>query len=207
MAGKQIGYARVSTDQQDLTTQQEALAALGVPVDRIYSDKGRTGINRDRPGLREALAACWEGDTLVVTKLDRLARSARDARDIADELAARGARLSFNGSTHDPVDPMGRMVFGMLGVFAEFEADLIRARTREGMKIAKAKGRLKGGVPKLKPAQEVHLVALHRAGDHTVAELCELFSVGRATVYRAVQRATPEPTALPATADVAGPAA
>ena len=189
MAANLIGYARVSTDQQDLTAQQSALTALGVPTDRLYVDKGRTGANRDRPGLREALAACWEGDTLVVTKLDRLARSARDARDIADELASRGARLSFNGSIHDPSDPMGRMVFGMLGVFAEFEADLIRARTREGMKIAKQKGHLKGGTPKLKAAQEAHLVGLFRAGDHTVTELCELFAVGRATVYRAVARA------------------
>jgi len=131
-------------------------------------------------------------DTLIVTKLDRLARSARDARDIADELAAKGARLSFNGSTHDSSDPMGRMVFGMLGVFAEFEADLIRARTREGMKIAKQKGRLKGRSRTLKPSREKQLVALYRAGDHTVNELAEIFGIGRATVYRAVKRANPD---------------
>ncbi len=190
MTGKLIGYARVSTDTQDLTAQRDQLLALG--AERIYSDKGLTGTNRARPGLKEALAACWEGDTLVVTKLDRLARSARDARDIADELAAKGARLSFNGSTHDPADPMGRMVFGMLGVFAEFEADLIRARTKEGMKIAKQKGRLKGRQRTLKPAREEHLVALYRAGDHTVNELAEIFGVGRATVYRAVGRAAPD---------------
>jgi DNA invertase Pin-like site-specific DNA recombinase len=189
MPGKLIGYARVSTDAQDLTAQTNALTELGVPADRIYLDKGRSGTNRDRPGLREALAACWEGDTLVVTKLDRLARSAGDARDISEELAGKGARLSFNGSTHDPADPMGRMVFGMLSVFAEFESDLIRARTKEGMKIAKAKGRLKGGKPKLRPTQEAHLVALYRSGDHTVSELCDLFSIGRATVYRAIRRA------------------
>ncbi|MGZ8760716.1 MAG: recombinase family protein [Aeromicrobium sp.] len=69
-----IGYARCSTDQQDLTAQREGLAALGVTVDRVYVDHGLTGTNRERPGLREALAACRDGDTLVVTKLDRLAR-------------------------------------------------------------------------------------------------------------------------------------
>ena len=84
-----IGYARVSTDEQDLTAQREALAGLGVAPERIYVDHGLTGTTRARPGLREALAACHDGDTLVVTKLDRLARSLPDARDIADELTAR----------------------------------------------------------------------------------------------------------------------
>jgi len=74
-------------------------------------------------------------------------------------------------------------------MIAEFESDLIRMRTREGMKVAKAKGRLRGKAPKLSPAQETHLIGLYRAGQHTTAELAELFSVGRSTVYRAVQRA------------------
>ena len=86
MAALLIGYARCSTDQQDLTAQRDALLGLGVAIARIYVDHGLTGTNRDRPGLREALAACREGDTLVVTKLDRLARSLPDARAIADEL-------------------------------------------------------------------------------------------------------------------------
>ncbi len=89
-----IGYARCSTDQQDLSAQREGLTALGVAVTRIYVDHGLTGTNRERPGLREALAACREGDTLVVTKLDRLARSLPDARAIAGELTARPVRLS-----------------------------------------------------------------------------------------------------------------
>ena len=86
MAELKIGYARVSTVDQDLTAQREALTALGVDPRRIYVDHGLTGTNRDRPGLRQALAACRSGDTLVVTKLDRLARSVPDARDIVDEL-------------------------------------------------------------------------------------------------------------------------
>lgn len=183
-----IGYARCSTDNQDLTAQKNALKALGVDDARIYVDHGLTGRNRERPGLREALAACRSGDTLVVAKLDRLARSVRDAKDIADELSARQIRLNLGGSIHDPTDPIGRLLFNVLAMVAEFEADLISTRTKEGMKVAKAKGRLRGKQPKLSPKQEAHLVALYNAGEHTGAELAEIFGVARATIYRAVER-------------------
>ncbi len=89
---------------------------------------------------------------------------------------------------HDPTDPVGRLLFNVLAMVAEFEGDLIRLRTREGMRVAKAKGRLRGKQPKLNPRQEAHLVALHRTGEHTVAELGDLFGVTRSTVYRAIQR-------------------
>lgn len=184
-----IGYARCSTDAQDPTAQRDALAALGVAPERIYVDHGLTGTNRARPGLREALAACRAGDVLVVTKLDRLARSVPDARAIADELTAGEIKLSIGGSVHDPTDPVGRLLFNALAMIAEFEADLVRMRTREGMKVARAKGRLRGKQPKLSPRQEAHLVELHAAGEHTISELEELFSVTRSTVYRALARA------------------
>ena len=186
--GWTLGYARVSTDGQDLTAQTDALRALGVPPERIFTDKGMTGTKRDRPGLKSVLAACRPGDTLVVAKLDRLARSLRDATDIAEELTRRGVRLNLGGSIYDPTDPVGRLLFNVLGMVAEFESDLIRARTREGMATAKVRGKLKGRRPKLSPTQERHLVALHSAGDRSIAELQELFSVGRATVYRALNR-------------------
>ncbi len=188
MAALLIGYARVSTDEQDLTAQRDALAALGVTAERVYVDRGLTGTNRERPGLREALAACRGGDTLVVTKLDRLARSLPDARQILEDLTRREIKLSLGGSAHDPTDPVGRLLFNVLAMVAEFEADLIRLRTREGMKVAKAKGRLRGKQPKLNPRQEAHLVALHHAGEHSTAELGDLFGVARSTVYRAIQR-------------------
>jgi len=142
-----IGYARVSTDDQDVTAQRDALTGLGVTGERIYVDHGLTGSNRDRPGLREALAACRDGDTLDVTKLDRLARSLPDAREILADLTTRHVKLSLGGSVHDPTDPVGRLLFNVLAMVAEFEADLIRLRTREGMKVAKAKGRLRGKQP------------------------------------------------------------
>ena len=183
-----IGYARCSTDQQDLTAQRDGLTALGVRPSRIYVDHGLTGTNPRRPGLREAIAACREGDTLVVTKLDRLARSLPDARAIADELTARQVRLSLGGSVYDPNDPVGRLLFNVLAMVAEFESDLIRLRTREGMKVAKAKGRLRGKQPKLNRRQEAHLVGLVQAGEHSTAELADLFGVARSTVYRAIER-------------------
>src|SRR3954447_9736725 len=111
MAPLLIGYARVSTDEQDVTAQREALAALGVAAERIYVDHGLTGTNRARPGLREALAACRAGDTLVVTKLDRLARSVPDPPNIVDALPRRNVRLDIGGSVHDPADPVGRLLF------------------------------------------------------------------------------------------------
>src|SRR5918995_5345507 len=193
MAGMLIGYARCSTDEQDLTAQRDALAGLGVSTKRIYVDHGLTGANRARPGLREALAACRAGDTLVVTKLDRLARSLPDARDIVDELTMRNVKLSLGGSIHDPTDPVGPLLFNVLAMVAEFEADLIRLRTREGMKVAKAKGRLRGKQPKLRPNQAKHLLELLDSGNYTQAELAELFGVGRSTIYRTIDRVRPKP--------------
>jgi DNA invertase Pin-like site-specific DNA recombinase len=105
MSALLVGYARCSTDQQDLTAQRDSLVGLGVDADRIYVDHGLTGTNRERPRLREALAACRAGDTLVVTKLDRLARSLPDARAIADELTTRQISLSLGGSVYDPPTP------------------------------------------------------------------------------------------------------
>jgi DNA invertase Pin-like site-specific DNA recombinase len=139
-----IGYARCSTDKQDLAAQKAALEKLGVRPERIYTDHGLTGTNRDRPGLDQALAATRAGDTLVVPKLDRLARSVPDARAIADALIGRGVKLALGASVYDPADPMGKMFFNILATFAEFEADLIRMRTREGMAVARAKGSCAG---------------------------------------------------------------
>ncbi|MGH9222710.1 MAG: recombinase family protein [Acidimicrobiales bacterium] len=187
MDGLLIGYARVSTDEQDLTAQREALAGLGVGSERMYVDHGLTGTNRDRPGLREALAACRAGDTLMVTKLDRLARSLPDARSIVEDLTRRQVKLSLGGDrcTTPPTRSDDCCSRSMV---AEFEGDLIRMRTREGMRVARAKGHLRGKQPKLNERQEAHLVALHMAGEHSVAELGDLFGVTRSTVYRALQR-------------------
>ncbi len=151
MAPLKIAYARCSTDDQDLTAQRDTLTAFGVDPERIYVDHGLTGTNRARPVLREAMADCRAGDTLVAAKLDRLARSLPDARDIVAELTARQVKVSIGGSVHDPTDPVGRLLFNVL---AWSPSSLARSRTREGMKVAKAKGRLRGKQRKLSPSRK-----------------------------------------------------
>jgi DNA invertase Pin-like site-specific DNA recombinase len=185
-----IGYARCSTDKQDLAAQRTALAELGVEPSRIYVDHGLTGANRARPGLDQALAAVRRGDTLVVPKLDRLARSVPDARYIADALVERGVTLAIGSSRYNPADPMGKMFFNILATFAEFEADLIRLRTREGMKIARAKGKLRGKQPKLSDKQQKELTRMHATGKYSISDLADLFSISRPTVYRTLLRNT-----------------
>ena len=151
-------------------------------------DHGLTGTNRERPGLAQALAAVREGDTLVVPKLARLARSVPDARAIADELEKRGVKLALGASIYDPADPMGKMFFNILATFAEFESDLIRMRTKEGMAIARAKGKLKGKKPKLSDRRQTELRRMYDTGDYSISDLAELFDVSRPTVYRVLQR-------------------
>jgi len=191
MTATRIGYARCSTDHQDLAVQQAMLQALGVAPERIYRDRGLTGTTRARPGLDQALAAVRAGDTLVVPKLDRLARSVPDARQIADALVARGVKLALGTSVYDPTDPMGKLFFNILATFAEFEVDLIRLRTREGMAMARAKGKLRGKRPKLSDKQHKELWRMYATGEYSINDLAELFAVSRPTVYCTLARKTP----------------
>jgi hypothetical protein len=108
-------------------------------------------------------------------------------KDIVDELTAKHVKLSIGGSVH-PLDPVGRLLFNVLAMVAEFESDLIRARTREGMQVAKAKGRLRGKQAKLSMLQQRHLIELHSAATHSTTELAELFNVARSTIYRTLER-------------------
>lgn len=188
MTSTLIGYARCSTDKQDLTAQKTALRDLGVAEDRIYTDHELTGTNRACPGLDQAIAAVREGDTFVVPKLDRLARSVPDARAISYQLEAKGVKLALGASLYDPADPMGKMFFNILATFAEFESDLIRMRTREGMAIAKAKGKLRGKQPKLSDKQQKELCLMHATGEYSISDLSEVFAVSRQTVYRTLNR-------------------
>ncbi len=144
--------------------------------------------HRDRPGLAQALAAVRTGDTLVVPKLARLARSVPDARAIGDDLSTRGVKLALGASVYDPTDPMGKMFFNILATFAEFEADLIRLRTREGMAIARAKGKLRGKKPTLSDRQQKELRRMYDTGSYSISDLADLFSVSRPTIYRTLAR-------------------
>ena len=124
----------------------------------------------------------------MVSELYRLSRSLPDARAIAEELTVRQVRLSLGGSVYDPHDPVGRLLFNVLAMVAEFEADLIRLRTREGMRVAKTKGKPRGEQPRLNPRREAHLVDLFRRGEHSTAKLADLLGVARSTVHRALER-------------------
>ena len=189
----------------ELTTEPQGAYMIWLPAGGAKSPPSAETVSRGEHYIRmegketyrfatrtlasTALAAVRRGDTLVVPKLDRLARSVPDARAIGDSLAAGGVRLSIGGTVYDPSDPMGKMFFNILATFAEFEVDLLRMRTREGMAVARANGRLKGKAPKLSARQRAHVLALARTGEHTIAELAELVSVSRATIYREIARA------------------
>lgn len=188
MTNVMIGYARCSTDKQDITARRRVLIELGVPEHRIYTDHGLTGRNRDRPGLAQALAAVRAGESLVVPKLGRLARSVPDAHAIADELERHGVSLALGKQVYDSKDPMGRVFFNILATFTEFERDLIRMRTREGMRIARDKGKLRGKPPKLSDQQQRELLKMHATGEYSISDLSKLFKVSRPTVYRTIRR-------------------
>jgi DNA invertase Pin-like site-specific DNA recombinase len=188
MSSTVIGYARCSTERDDMLAQRKALRRLGVENKRIYVDRGLAG-DPPRPALQKALAAAQRGDTIIVTKLGRLARSMRDASAIGERLAAAGVKLSLGGVLYDPKDPAARGLFDLLGTFAEFEVDVLQLRTRQGMVVARANGRLKGRKPKLTSGQQAELLELYASRQHHVSELAQRFSVSRATVYRALDRA------------------
>lgn len=184
-----IGYTRVSADAHDLAAERRALAELGVSDDSVYVDFGLSGGGRERPGLDDALAACRPGDCLVVTRLHRLAHSLADVREIVERLTLLGVRLSVDGYAPDPSAPDSLVMFRTLVALADFESDLIRSRTREGLRVARAEGRLRGKRPKLDPTAQARLVELHHSEGLSPEELAAMFGVARATVYRVLERA------------------
>ena len=140
------------------------------------------------------------GDTLIVPKLDRLARSVPDARAIADRLRERGVKLALGRALYDPDDPMGKMFFNILAAFAEFEADLIRMRSRENMSIVRPRGKLRGKRPKLSDRQQLGLYRMQATGEYFVSDLAGFLSVSRPTVYSTLNRIhSPWRTVLPRT--------
>ncbi len=161
---------------------------MGIEPARVYTDKRTGKATTDRPGLREAIAAVRAGDVLVVTRLDRLARSVPDARDIVAKLYEQGAALQIGSSVHDPNDAVGRFLFNALAMVAEFEADLISQRTKEGLAIAKAKGKMQGKPPKLRGRRAEKLREDFDSGEYTMVELARDYGVSRATIYRTLKR-------------------
>lgn len=171
-----------------MADQMDRLAERGVDRANIHTDRGFTGTNRDRPGLEKALTAVRSGDTLVVTKIDRLGRSAADLAAIGDSLYSRGVRLEYGGTTYDPADPFGKAMFQMLSMFAEFEAGLLHQRTREGVARAKAAGKYKGRKPKLSDKQRKHMWHLYDEKDWSVSEIAAMFGLSVSGTYKYLRR-------------------
>jgi len=181
-----LGYARVSTEEQDLTNQRAELHAAGCT--RIFSEK-ITGTRRDRVELARMLDHLRAGDVVTVTRLDRLARSTRDLLDIAASMQAVGAGLrSLAEPWADTTTPAGRMVLTVFAGIAEFERSLIIDRTRSGREAAKARGVKFGPRPTLTLAQVEHGRHLIDQDGKTVKEAASLLGVHRSTLYRALER-------------------
>jgi DNA invertase Pin-like site-specific DNA recombinase len=177
-----IGYARVSTGEQTLDLQRDALTAAG--CDRICSDTA-SGARAERPGLTEALGHLRAGDTLVVWRLDRLGRSLRHLIETVMALEQRGVGFKSLSEAIDTTSPNGKLIFHIFGALAEFERELIRERTRAGLTAARARGRT-GGRPKaLGDPQRLALARALYANKQTPIEtICRTLKVSRATLYR-----------------------
>ena len=175
-----IGYARVSTQDQDLTAQIDALTKKG--CEEIFEDKV-SGMKSSRPGLDEALTYMRAGDTFVVWKLDRLGRSLRHLLELVAELKERGIEFVSLTDSIDTTTPMGRFFFHMMSALAELERDLIRERTKAGLDAARARGRVGGRPPKLTEDQ-IDAARTLVEGGQGVSEVAKLFGVHGSTLYR-----------------------
>lgn len=177
-----LGYARVSTADQNPDHQTDALHRAGVAPTDVYLDHA-SGAKASRPQLDQVLRNLRTGDTLIITRLDRLGRSVLHLVTLGAALRERGIGLKVLEQGIDTSTAEGRAMFGMLSVLAELQRELIVANTRDGLTAARARGRTGGRRPKLNPAQARHAQKLYDAGDHTVQQIADLLGVPRPTVY------------------------
>lgn len=182
-----VGYARVSTPEQNPAHQVDALTRAGVAAPDVYVDYA-SGAKASRPQLDLVVRLLRDGDTLVITRLDRLGRSMLHLVTLGAELRERGIGLRVLEQGIDTSTAEGRAMFGMISVLAEFQRELIVANTRDGLAAARARGRTGGRKPKLSPAQAAHAQQLYDAGTHTVAQIAALLGVARPTVYGYLDR-------------------
>ena len=181
-----IGYARVSTPDQKLSLQHDALQRAG--CDRVFDDQA-SGARTDRPGLAEALAYLRAGDTLVVWKLDRLGRSMSHLIEKVGELAARGIGFRSLTENIDTTTPGGMLVFNIFGSLAQFERDLIRERTQAGLRAARERGSKGGRRPVVTP-DKLRKARAHIAAGLTVREAAARLKIGKTALYKALEGAT-----------------
>ena len=181
MSGYKLGYARVSTLEQDPALQHDALLAAG--CQRIFEDKA-SGKLESRPGLDDLLEQARPGDTVVVWRLDRLGRSLRHLLETVEALEARSVSFVSLTESIDTATPGGKLVFHVFGALAEFERDLIRERTVAGLAAARARGRI-GGRPSVWTSARLQTAqSMHRSGKHDIATIARVLGMSRASVYR-----------------------
>lgn len=182
MAGAMlVGYARVSTHEQNLDMQLDALHAAGCT--KIFTDK-ISSVKAERKGLAEALDFLRPGDVLVVWKLDRLGRTLKQLIELVATFDAKGIGFKSLKETIDTTTSTGKLVFHIFAALAEFERDIIQERTRAGLAAARARGR-KGGRPKSLNAKQIaQVISLYESGDHSINDLCNTFGISRGTLYK-----------------------
>lgn len=185
-----VGYARVSTLEQNTDGQLDALTAAG--CERIFTDTA-SGKLASRPQLDAMLDYVRPGDVLVITKLDRLGRSVANLVELAAKLAERQVDLRVLHQGIDTATPGGRLTFHILASIAEFERDLISERTRDGLAAARARGRMGGRRPVLSEVKVAHARKLRDEGAHTMTQIAELVGCSRATLYRVLDDASEVP--------------
>jgi DNA invertase Pin-like site-specific DNA recombinase len=182
----EIGYARVSTGEQTLDLQLDALTAAG--CGKVYRETA-SGAKAERPVLEEILGYLRPGDTLVVWRLDRLGRSLQHLIAVVAQLAERGIGFKSLTEQIDTTTPGGKLVFHVFGALAEFERDLIRERTQAGLAAARARGRRGGRPKKLADAKQLAMAReLYQAGQTDIATICATLGISRATLYRALKQ-------------------
>ena len=191
-----IGYARVSTRDQNLSLQQDALREAG--CDRVYSDTAG-GASDARPGLARTMETLREGDTLVVWKLDRLGRSLTHLVSTVTDLQNKGIGFRSLRENIDTTSGVGKLVFHVFAALAEFERDIIRERTMAGLASARARGRMGGRPPSLDANKAALARRLHEDGRTSVKEICATLGIGKTTFYRYIKATTPSEKVRPET--------
>jgi DNA invertase Pin-like site-specific DNA recombinase len=188
MNTQRFGYGRVSTLDQNLEAQKDALLKAG--VNQVFVEK-ITGTKASRPELDLVKQMLRQGDTLVITRMDRLGRSAKDLLTIVSELDERGVNLEIIEQRIDTKTAEGKLFFTMVAAFAEFEHSMMVSRTKDGLAAARARGRRGGRKAKLSPLQIKEIQKLYREKELTVQDIAEMFNVSRPTIYRVLDE-TPE---------------